>query len=177
MFGCDTNEHPSESLAEGAIQGGLSHEHNESITDPELSAWFGPEGSENGDKCRTFVASSEYGKALGTAPDGAPFNQVVGGVEYWYQQEWSNLAVNCQQRLAPVPPLITKLTPKSGAPAAARQSRSPAAGSPARPPSLWLGSCAAFKVNSDTSITATRRPARPGTPTSRVTGAAARAPS
>ena len=24
--------------------GGLSHEHNESITDPELNAWFGPEG-------------------------------------------------------------------------------------------------------------------------------------
>ena len=37
---CDTGVHPSESSAEGTLQGGLSHEHNESLTDPELDAWY-----------------------------------------------------------------------------------------------------------------------------------------
>src|ERR1019366_4614585 len=61
VYGCDTGEHPSESVAEGTLQGGLSHEHNESITDPELNAWYDPEGNENGDKCRTFEPTSEFG--------------------------------------------------------------------------------------------------------------------
>ena len=58
---------------------------------------------------------SEFGTSLGTAPDGASYNQVVGGVEYWYQQEWSNLTRDCQQRLAPAAPAISKLSTKKGA--------------------------------------------------------------
>jgi IPT/TIG domain-containing protein len=113
IFGCDTFEHPSESAAEGTIQGGLSHEHNESITDPEVDAWYGPEGYENGDKCRTFVESSEFGKPLGTAPDGAPYNQVIDGVLYWYQQEWSNKSGSCKQRLT-IKPTVTGVSPSTG---------------------------------------------------------------
>ncbi len=112
---CDTGVHPSESSAEGTLQGGLSHEHNESLTDPELDAWYGPEGDEIGDKCRTFVESSEFGKPLGTAPDGARYNQVVGGVEYWYQQEWSNRTLSCEQRLGPDVPAVSKLSTRKGA--------------------------------------------------------------
>ena len=63
--GCDTGEHPNNKPSDGVIEGGLSHEHNESITDPELNAWYGSNGEENGDKCRTFVESSEYGTPLG----------------------------------------------------------------------------------------------------------------
>ena len=112
--GCDSGEHPSESPAEGTIQGGLSHEHNESITDPELDAWFDSKGNEIGDKCRTFVASTEYGPPLGTAPDGAPYNQVVDGGLYLYQQEFNNETLGCSQRLAPAAPTVSKLSPKSG---------------------------------------------------------------
>jgi hypothetical protein len=112
--GCDSGEHPSESPAEGVIQGGLSHEHNESITDPELSAWFDSHGNEIGDKCRTFEPFTEYGTFLGTAPDGAPYNQVVDGGLYLYQQEFSNETRTCQQRLAPAAPAIKKLSPKNG---------------------------------------------------------------
>jgi IPT/TIG domain len=113
VSGCDTSEHPN-NLSDSALLGGLSHEHNESITDPELNAWYGPEGQENGDKCRTFEEASEYGIPLGTAPDGSRYNQLIDGAEYWYQQEWSNEGSTCRQRLAIGKPQVTKLTPKAG---------------------------------------------------------------
>jgi hypothetical protein len=100
--GCDDGNHPNNSPSDGAIEGGLSHEHNESVTDPEPNnAWtdIGGSGGEIGDKCRTFEASSEYGTALGTAEDGAKYNQLINGHDYWYQQEWSNQTNQCLQRL------------------------------------------------------------------------------
>ncbi|HWJ49764.1 MAG TPA: IPT/TIG domain-containing protein, partial [Solirubrobacteraceae bacterium] len=112
--GCDSGEHPNNNLSDSALMGGLSHEHNESITDPELDAWYAPSGEENGDKCRTFEAGSEFGVALGTAPDGSPYNQLINGDEYWYQQEWSNEGSACRQRRAVIKPQVTKLAPKSG---------------------------------------------------------------
>jgi hypothetical protein len=112
--GCDTGEHPSESPAEGTIQGGLSHEHNESITDPEITGWLDANGQENGDKCRTFISSSEFGPILGNAPDGAPYNQVIDGGLYYYQQEFSNETLSCQQRRTPPAPTLKKLSPKNG---------------------------------------------------------------
>jgi PKD domain/IPT/TIG domain len=102
--GCDNPaQHPNGSSSDGALIGGLSHEHNESITDPEPNnAWtdFGGVGGEIGDKCRTFEETSEFGKPLGTASNGAPYNQVINGHEYWYQQEWSNQTNQCLQRLS-----------------------------------------------------------------------------
>jgi PKD domain len=104
-FGCDDGNHPNGSSADGVIEGGLSHEHNESITDPEPNnAWadFASgelTGFENGDKCRNFGAEEEFGTPLGEAPNKATYNQVVGGHLYWYQQEWSNQGHRCLQRL------------------------------------------------------------------------------
>ena len=112
--GCDDGEHPNNKPSDGALQGGLSHEHNESTTDPELNAWYGPEGYENGDKCRTFVDSSEFGTPLGTAPDGSRYNQLINGREYWYQQEWSNEGSTCKQRRALSTPAVTKVSPIKG---------------------------------------------------------------
>jgi hypothetical protein len=116
VSGCDSAEHPNNSPSDAALLGGLSHEHNESITDPELNAWYGPEGYENGDKCRTFEEASEYGTPLGTAPDGSRYNQLINGREYWYQQEWSNLGSTCLQRRGAtvIRPTVTKLVPKTG---------------------------------------------------------------
>jgi hypothetical protein len=102
-FGCDDGNHPNGSTSDGVLQGGLSHEHNESITDPEPNnAWtdIGGSGGENGDKCRTFNPETEFGTPLGTAENGASYNQVINGHEYWYQQEWSNQTHQCLQRLA-----------------------------------------------------------------------------
>src|SRR5205823_4440325 len=112
--GCDDGEHPNNKPSDGALQGGLSHEHNESITDPELNAWFASSGAENGDKCRTFNETTEFGAPLGTAPDGSRYNQVVNSSLYWYQQEWSNEGLACLQRLAVGAPAVTKVTPKTG---------------------------------------------------------------
>jgi hypothetical protein len=95
--GCDDGNHPNGTTSDGALQGGLSHEHNESITDPEPNnAWtdIGAETGEIGDKC-----GESTGSALGTASNGASYNQVVNGHLYWYQEEWSNQTKRCLQRL------------------------------------------------------------------------------
>jgi hypothetical protein len=95
--GCDDGNHPNATTADGALEGGLSHEHNEAITDPEPNnAWtdFGSNVSgEEGDKC-----DNSNGNALGTSK-GASYNQVVNGHFYWYQEEWSNQTHRCLQRL------------------------------------------------------------------------------
>jgi PKD repeat protein len=94
--GCDDGKHPN-GPSDGALQGGLSHEHNESITDPlPNSAWtdFGGEIGEIGDKC-----GATTGEALGTI-GGQSYNQVINGHFYWYQEEWSNQGAACLQRLS-----------------------------------------------------------------------------
>ena len=96
---CDTHEYPNENVSDAEVAGGLSHEHAESVTDPEISAWFNSRtGAEVGDLCRTFEDATEYGTPLGTAPDGARYNQLIDGDRYWYQQEWSNEIDACAQR-------------------------------------------------------------------------------
>ena len=96
--GCDDGNHPN-GPSDGALIGGLSHEHNESITDPlPNDAWTDGAGRnhgfENGDQC-----VGAMGTPLGTAPNGAKYNQVINGHFYWYQEEWSNLGHTCLQRL------------------------------------------------------------------------------
>ena len=113
--GCDDGEHPNAKPSDGVLQGGLSHEHNESITDPEINAWYAADGEEIGDKCRTFEEASEFGPPLGTAPDGSRYNQVINGDLYWYQQEWSNEGSRCKQRRSAEPPVVTRVSPKRGA--------------------------------------------------------------
>jgi hypothetical protein len=112
--GCDDGEHPNAKPSDGVLVGGLSHEHNESVTDPEINAWYDSKGEEDGDKCRTFVDATEFGAPLGNAPDGSRYNQVVNSHLYWYQQEWSNEGLRCEQRREPLPPTVTRLSPKRG---------------------------------------------------------------
>lgn len=97
VLGCDDGNHPNGSTSDGALQGGLSHEHVESITDPEpnnaWTDWGSLEGGEIGDKC-----GGTNGATLGNAENGASYNQVVNGHFYWYQEEWSNQTHQCLQR-------------------------------------------------------------------------------
>ncbi len=170
--GCDDGEHPNESPSDGALEGGLSHEHNESTTDPELNAWYAASGNENGDNCRTFVASSEFGTPLGKAPDGSRYNQLVNGREYWYQQEWSNEGSTCKQRLATAAgtPSVSKLAPKTG-PAAGGTSVTITGTAFTGASAVHFGVAAAsFVVNSSTSITATAPPGTAGSADVTVTG-------
>ena len=56
--GCDSGEeHPSGLSSEATIAGGLAHEHSESVTDPELNAWYDARGKEVADKCAHLQGS------------------------------------------------------------------------------------------------------------------------
>jgi plastocyanin len=95
---CQDGNYPN-GISDGEINGGLSHEHMESVTDPiPNDAWtngFGADqGEEIGDQCNRV-----RGNPLGTAPNGANYNQVINGHFYWYQEEWSNWTHSCVQRL------------------------------------------------------------------------------
>jgi hypothetical protein len=83
----------------------LSHEANESITDPELNAWFDEEGFENGDECRNTPFEEDYGPPLGGS-SGSLFNEEIGSGDYYLQQEWSNDIEDCAQRVGPATPVI-----------------------------------------------------------------------
>jgi hypothetical protein len=74
-----------------------AHEAVEAITDPEGVGWMDPNGFEVADKCE---AGPQWGTPLGYAPDGAPYNQVIGGHEYAVQEMWSNPAGACVQSSA-----------------------------------------------------------------------------
>ena len=98
--GCEDGNNPTGSIAGGEINGGLSHEQNESVTDPiPNDAWtngFGAhQGQEVGDQCE-----GQFGTPLGTHK-GAMYNQVINGHFYWFQEEWSNQTHSCRQRLTP----------------------------------------------------------------------------
>ena len=68
----------------------VSHEHNETVTDPLGDAWLDVQGNEDGDKC-AYV----YGTTSGTP--GAEYNQTINGRHYLLQEEWSNHQGGCVQ--------------------------------------------------------------------------------
>jgi IPT/TIG domain len=155
---CDYGEeHPNNNSSDATLGGGLVHEHSESLTDPEFTAWYyekGKEKEEIADRCRTFKEATEYGEPLGRAPDGAKYNQVINGDLYYYQQMWSNATGACEQRTAQ-PPTITKVSPKSG-PATGKTSVKITGKNFTSPATVKFGEASATEVtvNSSTSITA-----------------------
>lgn len=153
---CDVGEeHPNNNPSDATIGGGLAHEHSEAVTDPEINAWFDSKGREVGDKCRTFKESTEFGPPLGTASDGAKYNQVLNSDLYWYQQEWSNSARACAQRTTAALPTVTKVAPVKG-PKAGGTSVTITGTGFSNPATVHFGPNAAggVTVNSATSITA-----------------------
>lgn len=103
--GCGVGEYPN-GHANGNVDdtlSSLSHEANESITDPLLNAWFDEEGLENGDECRN--SSDDFGESLGGSA-GTLFNQAIDSAHYYLQQEWSNDIEDCAQRVEPATPKI-----------------------------------------------------------------------
>jgi PKD repeat protein len=106
--------------ADGLIDGGLNHEHLESLTDPiPATGWVdnatgAGTGYEIADKCQ-YVYGPPLGGA-GTAQD-PYYNQIVDGHRYYYQEGWSNQGHGCRQRFT-----------FSGAPAVARFTATPGAG-------------------------------------------------
>jgi hypothetical protein len=88
------NPRPNSSTADPAVST-ISHEHNETVTDPLGTGWIDNSGNENGDLC-----IQSYGPALGGA-GAAAWNEVIHGAHYWLQEEWSNDDSSCQPRDEP----------------------------------------------------------------------------
>jgi len=90
--GCSTGISPNGNAAADAVVNIVSHEQNETMTDPLGNAWFDANGNEDGDKCET-----SFGAILGNNGSGI-FNQVINGDDFFLQEEWSNRAQACAQR-------------------------------------------------------------------------------
>jgi PKD repeat protein len=105
--GCDDGNHPNKSPSDGALQGGISHEHLESITDPIPNLGWTDDltGLEVGDKC-----DGQMGTPLGGNGTSTPFyNQIINTHHYWYQEEWANQGRKCLQHFtfSGTPPTAT----------------------------------------------------------------------
>lgn len=111
LAGCETGQRPNNSPSDAAVSV-LSHEHAEMVTDPfpglgwQNRSIYGPE--EVADLCEPgrWGEPDAWGPALGNAPDGALYNQVINGHEYYTQQMWSDETNSCLQR-RPLPPSVT----------------------------------------------------------------------
>jgi len=98
LGGCGTGQSPNANTDADAEINVLSHEHNESITDPDTQGgWFDSNGYENGDKC-----AWDFGTTLGSTGSGS-YNQQLNGHDYYLQLEWSNAITGCAQTMASPP--------------------------------------------------------------------------
>jgi PKD domain len=86
------NPRPNNSTADPTIST-ISHEHNETVTDPQDDAWIDPAGNEDGDLCFT-----NFGPDLGNSGSSTAWNEVIDGGHYYLQEEWSNEAGGCEPR-------------------------------------------------------------------------------
>ena len=71
-----------------------AHETVEAITDPEGAGWMDPNGYEVADKCENGL---QQGAPLGYAPDDSPYDQLINGHEYDFQEMWSDAVEGCVQ--------------------------------------------------------------------------------
>ncbi len=86
----------------------LVHELTETITDPNLNAWYDGSGQENADKC-----AWTYGTTF-AAPNGQRANVIAGRNNYLIQQNWINAGGGgCGTQY--VPPTVSAMTPATGA--------------------------------------------------------------
>ncbi len=119
-YTCIGSESPNGSPTLDSALSLISHEHNETITDPTGLGWRDSVGNENGDEC-----AWNFGTALGGGA-GAQWNQVINGDHYELQQEFSNedYAMNpadgcaLTQAVPTVSLAVTTASPVPGSPTA-----------------------------------------------------------
>ena len=75
---------PNDDIGADSVTDTAMHEISETVTDPDLNAWFTNNGLEVGDLCN-FV----YGQTF-LAPDGSHANHVFGSRDYLVQTIWEN---------------------------------------------------------------------------------------
>jgi hypothetical protein len=79
---------PNDNAGADGMASVLLHELEESVTDPDLNAWYDRKGNENADKC-AWNFGTEYPVA-----NGAQANMKLGTRDYLIQQNWVNAMVN-----------------------------------------------------------------------------------
>jgi hypothetical protein len=89
VSGCQSGQGPTGVYDADQAINTMSHELNESVTDPAGGSWYDINGYENGDKC-----AWNFGSVLG-GTSGQLYNQVINGAHYFLQQEWSNQSSGC----------------------------------------------------------------------------------
>jgi hypothetical protein len=62
----------------------IAHELEETVTDPDLNAWYDSRGAENADKCAWTFGTTH------TATNGSKYNITLGAQNYLIQQNWVN---------------------------------------------------------------------------------------
>jgi PKD repeat protein len=95
----------------------LSHEASETMTDPNLNAWFQSGGTdsgyENGDKCAYVYGNGGYGSMTGLSNNGLGyFNYTIATDQYLMQLEWDQRILNCARTDTDTQPIVT-ITPTS----------------------------------------------------------------
>jgi len=84
-----TGSSPNGSLGVDALISVVQHELEETVTDPDLNAWYDTQGYENGDKCAWIFGTTS------TAANGSAYNLTVGGKQYLVQQNWNATTSKC----------------------------------------------------------------------------------
>ena len=103
-----TAHSPNGDVGADAMASVISHELEESVTDPLLNAWYDSQGYENADKC-AWTFGVTY-----TTSNGSIANMNLGGRDYLIQRNWVNAAGGyCALALLPS---ITSVSPNSGTP-------------------------------------------------------------
>ncbi len=74
---------PNGDIGMDEVVDSLIHEFSETVTDPDINAWYTRGGLEVGDLCN-FI----YGKTF-LAPNGSHANHTFGGLDYLAQEIWS----------------------------------------------------------------------------------------
>lgn len=75
---------PNGNAGADAMASVIAHELEETVTDPDLNAWYDSNGAENADKCAwSFGATS-------TAGNGSKYNMTLGARQYLIQENWVN---------------------------------------------------------------------------------------
>jgi len=75
---------PNNDIGIDAMISVIAHELAETVSDPNLNAWYDNWGEENGDKCAWTFGN------VNVAPNGSFYNIVVNKVKYLIQQLWVN---------------------------------------------------------------------------------------
>ncbi len=102
--GCDVNEafgagYPNSNYIDPVVSV-FSHELSETMTDPNLNAWFQDGGTDGGyeigDKCAYIYGSSGYGSTGGLSNNGSGYwNVGLASNVYLMQLEFDNRSANC----------------------------------------------------------------------------------